>query len=107
MLGDIQQRCWEIAESKGWHGEEDTVPAKLLMIHSEVSEATEDYRNGVDLVDVYFEGVKPCGFGIELADIIIRVFDLATAVDIDLDKMLVLKMRYNETRPERHGGKKI
>ena len=48
---------------------------------------------------------KPEGFPIELADILIRVFDLAEAWDIDLEAALQEKMAYNETRAYRHGGK--
>ena len=50
---------------------------------------------------------KPCGFGIELADAMIRIFDLAEWLDIPLDALIDIKMQYNDTRPMRHGGKKV
>jgi NTP pyrophosphatase (non-canonical NTP hydrolase) len=79
------------------------IPEKLCLIHSEVSEALEDYRDGNLQAD--YEGSKPVGFPSEMADILIRVFDLAGALGIDLDKAVAEKMAYNRTRPHRHGGK--
>lgn len=40
---------------------------------------------------------------LELADIIIRVFDLAGHYNIDLDSVVRLKMDYNSQRPYKHG----
>ena len=48
---------------------------------------------------------KPIGYATELADILIRVGDLAAAEGIDLERITRLKMAYNRTRPFRHGGK--
>ena len=39
----------------------------------------------------------------ELADIMIRVMDLAAYKEIDLEKHIALKMRYNAMRPHKHG----
>jgi NTP pyrophosphatase (non-canonical NTP hydrolase) len=50
---------------------------------------------------------KPEGFGIELADAIIRIMDLAEWLDIDLAEMIGIKAEYNKSRPMRHGGKKV
>lgn len=41
----------------------------------------------------------------ELADIVIRVCDLAQELGIDLGEAVVAKMAYNKTRPHKHGGK--
>lgn len=51
------------------------------------------------------ERSKPEGLGSELADIVIRVFDLAGMLKIDIANEIERKMRYNVTRPYRHGGK--
>lgn len=104
-LSHLQSECWRIAEEHGWHETADDVAAKLLLIHSEVSEATEDYRD--DLMKIYHRDGKPCGFPIELADIIIRVLDLASILNLDITTAILMKMHYNESRPYRHGGKKI
>ena len=50
---------------------------------------------------------KPEGFGVELADAVIRHFDLAVREGIDLSALIKLKMEYNEGRAFMHGGKVI
>lgn len=39
----------------------------------------------------------------ELADTLIRIFDLCGFLNIDIQSHVELKMKYNETRPEKHG----
>lgn len=46
---------------------------------------------------------KPEGIGIELADAIIRICDLAERHGINLTEMIALKSAYNEGRPHMHG----
>lgn len=46
---------------------------------------------------------KPEGFPVELADVMIRLMDLAERMGIDLAEMINIKMAYNATRPYRHG----
>ena len=111
-LRDIQKAVWRTAEEHGWHGENDTIPVKLLMIHSEVSEALEEYRNTPPESEVSYlyysvDSDKPEGFGIELADIVIRVLDLAEMLGIDLTDLILTKMEYNKSRPYRHGNKRV
>ena len=98
-----------------WSSDEDTIPAKLLLIHSEVSEAVEAYCkplegtwNGkpLSLTQPYL-GYHPEGFVVELADIIIRVADIAGYLGLDLTEAMLAKLEYNKTRPARHGGKRI
>lgn len=84
----------------------DKIPEKLALIHSEVSEALEDYREDHMNTEIQYGNKKPVGFPSELADICIRVFDLAGALGIDLEKEITLKAQFNETRAVRHGGKK-
>jgi hypothetical protein len=49
---------------------------------------------------------KPEGFGVELADAVIRCFDLAEAMKIDLPALIELKHQYNKSRPFKHGNKR-
>ncbi len=68
--------------------------SKLMLIVTEVAEAAEAVRAGENKV----ENLKE-----ELADILIRVFDLAGALGIDLDEAVERKMAENELRPYMHG----
>lgn len=97
----------EISTSKGWWDEEPTFGEIIALIHSELSEALEDYRSGKDITEIWYEDKKPCGIPIELADAVIRIFDACGHYGIDLEKAIGEKMNYNLTRPYRHGGKKI
>ena len=53
----------------------------------------------------YEDGKKLCGIPSELADVVIRIFDFCGGNDIDLEKVILEKMEYNETRPYKHGKK--
>lgn len=81
-----------------------TIPEKLMLIVSEAAEALEDYRAG-KMVETKRADGKPEGFPSELADICIRVFDLAGAMDINLEQAIYNKMAHNATRPHKHGKK--
>ena len=124
-IGDVQYTMHQLAVKKGWwpmlssislstkqkrEQIEATVPEKLALIHSEVSEALEEFRSNKRLNEVTFgeddEEEKPEGFPVELADIVIRVFDLAQALNIDLGYWIARKYEYNATRKKRHGGKR-
>lgn len=67
---------------------------KLLLIVSEVSEATEALRK--EDFDNYFE---------ELADVFIRLADLVGWEGIDFDGSVRRKMDTNKTRPVKHDKK--
>lgn len=70
----------------------DLTLSKLALIHSEVSEMTEAARSGD------FEGFQE-----EMADVLIRVFDMAGAMAIDLEAAVRSKMDRNMARPYKHG----
>lgn len=98
----------EVAKSKGW--EEKTDVFKFLgNLHSEVSEAWEIAREAKFEPRALWldkETGKPEGFGVELADLVIRTFHVAEFYGIDLEDMIARKTAFNRTRPHRHGGKR-
>jgi len=97
------------AREKGWHDPEHprTIPELLCLVHSEVSEALEAYRDPDREICVEYEvDGKPEGVPSELADVVIRVADVAGLLGIDLEGAIRRKLAYNKTRPQRHGGKR-
>lgn len=106
----LQGRIHAQAVSKGWWDEPRDVPHCLALIHSELSEALEDYRMSTpqDPNLCYEIEGKPGGILVELADAMIRILDLAEhiAPSVSFGRILLDKMAYNATRPHRHGGKR-
>jgi NTP pyrophosphatase (non-canonical NTP hydrolase) len=133
-LAQLQQRIFDINESKGFHddrpkpmrpgatltGQKERQNAlanwqgnKLLLIVSEVAEAHDEIRNGRAADETYyptksvheFGTHKPEGVPSEIADVVIRCFDFAGTEGFDLGQIILEKLAYNETRPYKHGKK--
>jgi NTP pyrophosphatase (non-canonical NTP hydrolase) len=90
-----QKEIHQNAVKHGWWESERQVPELLCLIHSEVSEALEAYRDGNDE-----------NFREELADVAIRLLDTAEGLGINLELEMFNKHRKNMSRPYRHGGKR-
>lgn len=93
--------CHSAAYRAGWWdgvdlSDKNVVPAKLCLIHSEVSEAMEGHRK--DLPDDKLPHRKMVE--VELADALIRICDLAGALGLDLGGAVQEKMTYNAQRPD-------
>lgn len=102
-ISELCERAYQQSKDKGFHDGEYNVAEKLALIHSEISEALEEHRAGHKPNEVYYNGEKPEGFGVELADAVIRICDLAGKEDIDLEALISEKLAYNARRPHKHG----
>jgi NTP pyrophosphatase (non-canonical NTP hydrolase) len=87
----------------------------VALLHSEVSEALEAYRDH-RLADATVGGFgyvgagqafKPEGVGSELADVLIRLLDMADVFGIDLEAEYRRKIAYNRGREFQHGGRTL
>lgn len=107
MMGSVLNRLSrDIHKSNLAAGWWDNVPegdwavytnlTKLDLVHSEISEATEGLRKG--LMDDHLPH-RPMA-EVELADAMIRIFDLAGRLGYDLGGALVEKWKYNLSRED-------
>ena len=104
MIRSLCTEAHTTAREKGFHDDSPETPfddpryllSLLMLIGTEVAEAAEEVRKGT-----------PEGFADELADICIRVFDVAGLCVIDLEQAITAKMAANRDRPHRHGGKRV
>lgn len=115
-LNKLRDQIHEWACRKGWWPKKPNIGEKLMLVVTELAEAMEDYRRGSSVT--YFDPnewvvddkgkrmFKPCGFASEIADTFIRLLDLCGHLGIDIEREIALKMKYNEHRAHRHGGKR-
>ena len=140
-LAELAKACYENSADHGfWDQPEtvETIPNKLMLIVSEISEALESYRDPaadglvkvpVDVLEDLISAArstdplgagtseiadvgqaildkwqgKPKGYDTELADALIRIFDLAGRKGIDLEAAVLAKHDFNKGRPRMHG----
>lgn len=102
----LQVGCHRLAARSGWWNTKDgtridpndlnVFGVKIALIHSEVSEALEGGRkNKQDDHLSHRPSVE-----VELADALIRIFDTAEAMGLDLAGAVIEKLAYNQTRAD-------
>lgn len=113
-VNELSRICRKAADT--WYYDPKTgkpikwdVAVRIALIHSEVSEALEGHRKG--LMDDKLPHRKM--LEVELADTLIRIFDLAGEEKLDLGGALKEKLEYNakredhkpKNRAKKHGKK--
>ena len=108
--------CHEAAVKGGWWYDSEgrkidrNIGELLCLIHSEISEAMEGARKG--LMDNHLKHKSM--MEVELADAVIRIFDLAESRNFNLGETIYEKLEYNKSRADhklanrlQKGGKKF
>jgi NTP pyrophosphatase (non-canonical NTP hydrolase) len=122
MINELAKQVHENAIKKGFYedGQATNMGERIALLHSECSEALEADREGnyykpdIDLIyglqseenfEMEYKLMVKGTFEEEMADIVIRVMDMCAWKGIDLEGHIKAKMRYNKTRPKKHGKK--
>lgn len=121
-LNEMANDIYLANKEKGFWDKERNVGEMLMLVTSELGEAMEAHRKGRfadrpiadqnGIFDMnkkghikYFENTVKDTFEDEIADSIIRLFDMAGGLNIDLDFHIKNKLAYNATREKLHGKK--
>jgi NTP pyrophosphatase (non-canonical NTP hydrolase) len=103
VLNNLSKLVYQSCVDAGWYTDLGTggvldrnIPEMLCLIHSEISEGLEGYRK--DKMDDHLPHRKM--IEVELADTVIRIFDLCGYMGLDLGGAIAEKFAYNQNRPD-------
>jgi len=130
-LNKLAKSIYEQNKIKGFWDEERNFGELLMLITSELAEALEAHRDGkwveqkdieelavIESSAVLYPDMKEIYDGLwvrkfkssiknsvpdEIADSLIRILDLCGGLGIDIDYHVAQKLKYNKTRPVKHG----
>ena len=118
-LNELSKQIYEGNKLRGFDVSKENIGQTLMLIVSELSEALEADRKGryarvkelegysqqenLDQRKVGFELYIKDSFEDEIADSFIRLFDLVGGLNIDIEKHIEMKLKYNSTREYKHG----
>ncbi len=126
-LNDLANEIYQNNKEKGFWPEDKprNVGELLMLVTSELGEAMEAHRKGkfadasemkrvialgakwedTDFLKHKFQNDVKDSFEDEISDAIIRLFDMAGGLGIDIDFHVRQKLEYNKTREKLHGKK--
>lgn len=130
-LNDLAKQFHQFQIDAGFT--DSSITQRLMLVHSEISEAFEAFRKNRYAFSKYkndkfkndlkrllipeegeeahwkflFEESIKDSFEDELADSIIRLLGICAENNVDIEKHIKLKMKYNELRGFKYGGKKF
>ncbi len=125
-INNLIELSHSTAKEKGFWDSERNIPELLMLVVSELSEGLEalrkEHKSNPDTVsslyNSYLEDPYPMdaetfktefqnhvknSFEDEIADTVIRLFDLCGGLGIDLETHILLKINYNKLRGYKHG----
>lgn len=123
-IKEVSKEIYDNNVAKGFWNEKRNVGEMLMLVVSELAEALEADRKNLGPIkkpeisdrtkaaiegtpdehyQSYFKSHIKDTFEDELADAVIRLFDITHGLGIDLEWHIAAKMRYNKLRPHKHG----